>query len=69
MPFVMALPWRWLAPKPVQAKIFSFFPMGFVAYPGEQERLVEDFMSVANSVAFNTLADDIVGNVFLAHNL
>ena len=35
------------------------------AYPGEQERLVKDFMSAANSVAFNTLADDIVGKVFL----
>ena len=35
------------------------------AYPGEQERLVKDFMSSANSVAFNTLADDIVGKVFL----
>ena len=33
-------------------------------YPGEHERLVEDFMSAANSVAFNTLADDIVGKVF-----
>ena len=41
-------------------------PHGFpdAAYPGEQERLVEDFMSVANSVAFNTLVDDIVGKVF-----
>ena len=36
-----------------------------VAYLGERERLVEDFMSAANSVAFNTLADDIVGKVFL----
>ena len=41
-------------------------PHGFpdAAYPGEHERLVEDFMSAANSVAFNTLADDIVGKVF-----
>ena len=41
-------------------------PHGFLdaAYPGEHERLVEDFLSVANSVAFNTLADDIVGKVF-----
>ena len=36
------------------------------AYPGEQERLVKDFMSAANSIAFNTLADDIVGKVFLS---
>ena len=45
----------------------QLLPHGFLdaAYPGEQERLVEDFMSVANSVAFNTLADDIVGKVFL----
>ena len=36
-------------------------PHGFpdAAYPGEHERLVEDFMSAANFVAFNTLADDI----------
>ena len=33
------------------------------AYPREHERLVEDFMDVANSVAFNTLADDIVSKV------
>ena len=45
----------------------QLLPHGFpdAAYPGEQERLVEDFMSVANSIAFNTLADDIVGKVFL----
>ena len=44
----------------------QLLPHGFldVAYPGEHERLVEDFMNVANSVAFNTLADDIVGKVF-----
>jgi len=41
-------------------------PHGFpdAAYPREHERLVEGFMSTANSVAFNTLADDIVGKVF-----
>ena len=41
-------------------------PHGFLdaAYLGEHERLVEDFLSAANSVAFNTLADDIVGKVF-----
>ena len=41
-------------------------PHGFpnAAYPREHERLVEDFMSIANSVAFNTLADDTVGKVF-----
>ena len=41
-------------------------PHGFLdaAYPGEHERLVEDFMSIANSIAFNTLADDIVSKVF-----
>ena len=35
-----------------------------VVYPGEHERLVEDFMNAANSIAFNTLVDDIVGKVF-----
>ena len=46
----------------------QLLPHGFldVAYPGEQEHLVEDFMSAANSVVFNTLADDIVSKVFLA---
>ena len=41
-------------------------PHGFpdATYPREHERLVEDFMSATNSVAFNTLADDIVGKVF-----
>ena len=45
----------------------QLLPHGFpdAAYPKEQERLVEDLMSVANYVAFNTLADDIVGKVFL----
>ena len=44
----------------------QLLPHGFpdAAYPREHERLVEDFMSTANSVAFNTLADDIVGKVF-----
>ena len=41
-------------------------PHGFpnAVHPREHERLVEDFMNAANSVAFNTLADDIVGKVF-----
>ena len=41
-------------------------PHGFldVAHLREHERLVEDFSSVTNSVAFNTLADDIVNKVF-----
>ena len=41
-------------------------PHGFLeaAHPGDHERLVEDFLSAANSVAFNTLADDIVSKVF-----
>ena len=41
-------------------------PHGFLdtAHPGEHERLIEDFSSVTNSVAFNTLTDDIVSKVF-----
>ena len=41
-------------------------PHGFpdTVHPGEHERLVEDFMNAADSVAFNTLTDDIVGKVF-----
>ena len=37
-----------------------------VVHHGDHERLVEDFSSAANSVAFNTLADDIVSKVFFA---
>ena len=41
-------------------------PHGFpdAVHPGDHERLTEDFLSVVDSVAFNTLADDIVGKVF-----
>ena len=41
-------------------------PHGFpdATHPGEHERLVEDFPSAANYVAFNTLADDILSKVF-----
>jgi len=44
----------------------QLLPHGFLdaAYPGEHEHLVEDFLSAANSIAFNTLANDIVGKVF-----
>ena len=42
-----------------------FLPHGFLdaVHPEDHERLAEDFMNAANSVAFNTLADDIVGKV------
>ena len=33
-------------------------------HPGDHEHLTEDFLSAVDSVAFNTLADDIVGKVF-----
>ena len=41
-------------------------PHGFsdVVHPRDLECLTEDFLSAANSMAFNTLADDIVGKVF-----
>ena len=41
-------------------------PHGFLdaTHPRDHERLVEDFSSAANSIAFNTLADDIVSKVF-----
>ena len=41
-------------------------PHGFLAteHPGDHERLVDDFFNAANSVAFNTQADDIVSKVF-----
>ena len=41
-------------------------PHGFsdTAHPWDHERLVEDFFSAANSIAFNTQADDIVSRVF-----
>ena len=43
-------------------------PHGFpdVVHPRDHERLTEDFLSAADSVAFNTLADDIVGKVFFS---
>ena len=43
-----------------------FLPHGFlaVAHPGDYERLIEDFFSAANSVAFISQADDIVAKVF-----
>ena len=41
-------------------------PHGFpdAVHPGDHERLTEDFHSATDSVAFNTLANDIVGKVF-----
>ena len=43
-----------------------FLPHGFLAavHPGDHERLIEDFSSAANSVAFISQADDIVTKVF-----
>ena len=43
-----------------------FLPHDFpaTAHPRDHECLVEDFFSAANSVAFNTLTDDIVSKVF-----
>ena len=43
-----------------------FLPLGFPAatHPGDYERLIEDFFSAANSVAFISQADDIVAKVF-----
>ena len=40
-------------------------PHGFpdTVHPEDHERLVEDFLSTADSMAFNTLADDIVDKV------
>ena len=41
-------------------------PHGFpnAVHPGDHEHLTKDFLSVADFVAFNTLANDIVGKVF-----
>ena len=41
-------------------------PHGFLdaVHPRDHERLTKDFLSTADSVASNTLADDIVGKVF-----
>ena len=41
-------------------------PHGFPATgrPGDHERLVDDFFNAANSITFNTQADDIVSKVF-----
>ena len=66
MASVMVLPRRWLPHRLVLATIFGFFLTVFpdVVHPGDHEHLTEDFLSVADSVAFNTLANDIVGKVF-----
>ena len=44
----------------------QLLPHGFLdAVPlGDHERLIEEFFSAANSVAFNTLADDVVSKLF-----
>ena len=41
-------------------------PHGFsdVVPPEDHERLIEEFFSAANSIAFNTLADDVVSKLF-----
>ena len=41
-------------------------PHGFpnAVHPGDYERVTKDFLSAADSVAFNTLVDDIVAKVF-----
>jgi len=41
-------------------------PHGFpdAMHPEDRERLTEGFLGAASSVAFSTLADDIVGKVF-----
>ena len=41
-------------------------PHGFldVVPPKDHERLIEEFCSAASSVAFNTLADDVVSKLF-----
>ena len=41
-------------------------PHGFPdeVHPEDHDHLIEDFLGAANSMAFNTLADDIVGKVF-----
>ena len=43
-----------------------FLPHGFpaAAHPGDHERLIEDFFSVANSIAFISHANDIIAKVF-----
>ena len=41
-------------------------PHGFpdAVPPEDHERLIEEFFSAANSIAFNTLADDVVSKLF-----
>ena len=44
----------------------QLLPHGFsdVVPPEDHERLIEKFFSAASSVAFNTLADDVVSKLF-----
>ena len=48
-----------------------FLSHGFpaAAHPGDYERLIEDFFSAANFVAFISQADDIVTKCFSARSL
>ena len=43
-----------------------FLPHGFLdaVPPEDHERLIEEFFSAANSIAFDTLVDDVVSKLF-----
>ena len=66
MVFAMALPQRWPLHKARSGHNIQLLPHGFpdVVPSGDHERLIEEFFSAANSVAFNTLADDVVSKLF-----
>ena len=66
MAFAMVLPQRWLLHKPALVTIFGFCLMvsQMQCPPEDHERLIDEFFSAANSIAFNTLADDVVSKLF-----
>ena len=62
MAFIMAL----AAAQVHSGHDLRLLPRGAPAteYPGEYERLVEDFFDAANSIALTSQADDIVNKLF-----
>ena len=67
MAFIMVLPQRWLLHRmQCSGHNLRLLPHGFpdAVPPEDHERLIEEFFSAANSIAFNTLADDVVSKLF-----
>jgi hypothetical protein len=62
--FTVALLLHWPQHRSTLGTIFDFFPVA--NYLKDYEDLVEDFRDATNTVAFISLAEDIVNKMFLA---